>query len=161
MHPVKKKERWWVGFKLPGAERTEELPDIVIFDGSSPYPRAWPNHGLQASGTRGIDSGVIPKLKSGWRVKVGETDYRNGPALVDGRVYVTTGQDPECDAPPEGLWCYDALSGEVLWHFSTSEGGVSNDLLEERGVFLASVCYGEVAYCSFSDRGLPWFTPPC
>ena len=120
MHPVKKKERWWVGFKLPGTEQAEQLPDIVICDGSTLYPRAWPNYGLQTSGTRGVDSGVIPKLKSGWRVKVGETDYRNGPALVNGRVYVTTGQDPESEEPPEGLWCIDAVSGEVLWHFSTN-----------------------------------------
>ena len=119
MHPVKKKERWWVGFMLPGADTVEELPDIVICDGESPYPLAWPNHGLQASGARGLDSGIIPKLKKGWRVKLGSTDYRNGPALVDGRVYVTSGNDPEGTEKPEGLWCLDAESGGVLWHFPT------------------------------------------
>lgn len=159
MHPVKKKERWWVGFKLPGAERTEEVPDVVICDGSSPYPRAWPNHGLLASGARGFDSGIVPKLKQEWRVKLGTTDYRNNPALVDARVYVTSGVGSEGNDNMEGLWCLDAGTGDVLWHFSTAGEGDGNC---KTGVVAAyGNCYFGCAngnlYCVSAESGeLVW-----
>lgn len=97
------------------ARTTAFLPILIALWPSSLAADDWPQWGGPEGDCVWRETGIVERLPSGllprkWSTPIGE-GY-SGPAVADGRVYVT---DRMNEAGTERVLCLDAETGEVIW----------------------------------------------
>lgn len=104
------------------------LPSGPVPEATEPYvEKAWllPWTMFQAnswhSGYRyGVPPVRIPKVR--WKAEIGIQGYLNNPVIANGLVFVgSSGKEHNKSDPLDGVYCLDAASGKMLWHFRTDE----------------------------------------
>ncbi len=83
-------------------------------------PTAWPYRGLSPDGRRGEDSGILPAGELLWKSEPGLRGNDAQFAVASDRVFVGSAGAEEGEGDPgDGVYCYEAESGRLLWRFST------------------------------------------
>ena len=98
------------------------LATLLIFIHAGPLPAEdWPEWRGKGRGGVWKDTGILVKfptngLKAAWRTPIG--GGYTGPAVADGRVYVTDYRSTQGRKGIERALCLDERTGEVLWSHS-------------------------------------------
>jgi outer membrane protein assembly factor BamB len=108
---------------------------------------SWPtfHHDLRRTGVSSLSAPETNDLL--W---VASTNYwvESAPAVVDGRVYVTS--------EDYALYCFDAFSGEVLWTFQAHDVIVTSPTVADGKVYFGSL--DMKIYCvDANDGSLVWY----
>lgn len=117
----------------------------------------------------GIDSTIKPEGKLAWKTEIGMTGILRGFdfTISQGRIYVVSLgetiaewerfiEDPPKDEP-EGVYCLDAATGDIIWHRDVGEDPFSTVLVQDGKCYL----YGpKNLFCLSAGTGEPlWIYP--